>query len=1028
MKLNLKRILLACIFMQACQIMHAQYQVPNSIPTPAATDLGKYGSFPVSNYTGRADVSIPLYTMNVKGVEMPITLSYDTSGILVNSLPGWVGQNWSVITGGVITRVQNGIWDEYVTPKTFNENFTNYFHSYSLLPELIQQPSSNYSALQDKIVYYKNDMEPDIFHFSFMGKSGSFFLGNDGEWKVLSDDNLEIVFDIDDINNYQETLFASYPAPQWANAKEPLTIKGFLIRDTNGTKYYFGGSKDAIDYSINLFTASRGEYVYPWKADSWYLTKVTDRYDNVLYELTYERGSYIVQMYHAVESMEVNNRASSWFGHYGCSYNIEDYSFPYNGIIMSPVYLKNINAADGNSVTFHSDDLSDKHPYDIYGSLYFQQKLKNYVGIMKRVHFYNPHDTLFYCLQSNNPKYSRYQHNATSGEKKQDPYASMSLRKLNRISAAGGYINYIFNYDGTNSRTHLTKLNICSAAYNYDKDHSHIGSYTFKYNNIEAIPQDYLSTEYDHWGYYNGLESEIHSLSDYEDLYYNRQPIPYASQLGMLTEIVYPTGGTSVIEYEQNDFSQCLSDDHQNMRDTVGYAGGLRVKSITEYEDESHSSVLQKKSYSYKIPGTNKSSGQLMAAPRYIWKNWHDVTTGNHASSITSLYRSTSIIPLSNYFGPHLGYSYVEETKGDNSKTRYEYTNFSDGGDCLYSTILTSNQPSPYDKFGDRSYKRGKLKAANTYNPSGQLIRSETHTYNNYGLEANYVLATNLVHENTGNSGDFSHYNGRIYRIFYPKYDVMTTNVKTGSGNNLTNDNIYYQRSNYTINSTYLYSHTFDVRMLKSVTTNRSGKSISESYSYPMDYSSDVANTMTTNLSWLPAIKTEQKENSTMSKAEETKYQSIKGRVLPSYDVAYKNGSTVPDTIVAYDKYNDNGTLIKYTEKGQPQTKLLWGKNDYVLYAKIVDSSNYLADSQLKVTADEAKDMSKLLKRIQSYRQYPFLYVTSYTYNFNNQITSITDPIGYTMYYEYDKRLRLEKILDGNKHLVKKFDYQYKKP
>ena len=152
MKLNIKQILLACMFIHACQILHAQYQVPNSIPTPAATDLGRYGSFPVSNYTGRADVSIPLYTMNVKGVEMPITLSYDTSGILLNSLPGWVGQNWSVITGGVITRTVNGIWDEYVTPRTrSNESFTNYFHSHSLLQELLENPSSNYSELRNNI-------------------------------------------------------------------------------------------------------------------------------------------------------------------------------------------------------------------------------------------------------------------------------------------------------------------------------------------------------------------------------------------------------------------------------------------------------------------------------------------------------------------------------------------------------------------------------------------------------------------------------------------------------------------------------------------------------------------------------------------------------------------------------------------------------------------------------------------------------------------------------------------------------------
>lgn len=36
------------------------------------------------------------------------------------------------------------------------------------------------------------DYMPDIFYFHFMGKSGKLFLGNDGNWKVASDDNLMV--------------------------------------------------------------------------------------------------------------------------------------------------------------------------------------------------------------------------------------------------------------------------------------------------------------------------------------------------------------------------------------------------------------------------------------------------------------------------------------------------------------------------------------------------------------------------------------------------------------------------------------------------------------------------------------------------------------------------------------------------------------------------------------------------------------------------------------------------------------------
>lgn len=1025
--MRIKTFLLACFVTHTCLTLRAQYQIPTSIPSPTATDLGKYGAFPVSFYTGRADISIPLYTLKIKGVEMPIGLSYDTSGVLINSLPGWVGQNWSVIAGGVITRTPNGRWDEFVTPTTFRENFTNYFHSYGCLPDLLQKPSSNYSELQNNVLYYKNDMEPDIFHFNFMGKTGAFFLGNDGEWKVYSDDNLEVVFNVDDAANYQETLFVSYPAQQWANAKEPKTIKGFLIRDDNGTKYYFGGSKDAIDYSINLYTASRGEFVYPWKADSWYLTKVTDKDDNVLYELNYERGCYIVQMYYALESMAYSNRASSPYGHYGCSYTTGIDHFPYNGIITSPVYLKKIQASDGQSVDFYSESLSDKKPYDLYSTLYYQQKLKDYYEMAKRVHLYNPTDTLFYCLQSNNPKYSCYQYKGSSTNKKEDPLATMALRKLNRISVRGGNINFVLKYDDAGSRFHLTNLDICSVEYNYASDKSHCGSYTFKYNNFAALPQDYLSTACDHWGYYNATENKISSLADYKKLANGRKPNPSVSKFGMLSEIVYPTGGTSVIEYEQNDFSQCLADDHQSMRDTTGYAGGLRIKSITEYEDENHSVKLQEKSYSYKRPGTNLSSGQLQSAPRYVWENWHDVTSGSHSSSQTSLYRSSSIIPLANSFGPHLGYSYIEEKRGDGSKICYEYSNFSDTGDCLYSTVLTADKPSPYDKFGDRSYKRGKLKSVCTYNASNKLMKSETYTYTENNLESKYVLATNLEFENTGNSGSFAHYNGRIYKVFFPKYNVEKATVKTGLEGNTISDVVSYQYGDYTINSTYQYPHSFGVRKLKSSSQNRNGKTLSESYSYPLDNSSDISNTMKNSLFWLPVVQTTKRENGTITLSEKTVYQNLQGKILPLCGITYKNGSVAADTVITYDKYNNKGTLLKYTKKGQPQTKLFWGRNDNLLVAEIQDLSNYIKDSELTVSDSDFKQ-DLLLKRFQSYRIYPFLYVTSYTYDSFNNVTSVTDPTGYTQYYDYDGLWRLSRIRDNQGNIIKQFNYQYKNP
>ncbi|MBK9567969.1 MAG: hypothetical protein IPO37_23235 [Saprospiraceae bacterium] len=87
--------------------------VPDILPSADATALGKYDKFQVSSYTGQVDISIPLYTLQANNKTIDLRLNYDGSGILARQHPGWVGQNWSLKAGGVITRTVHGLADEY---------------------------------------------------------------------------------------------------------------------------------------------------------------------------------------------------------------------------------------------------------------------------------------------------------------------------------------------------------------------------------------------------------------------------------------------------------------------------------------------------------------------------------------------------------------------------------------------------------------------------------------------------------------------------------------------------------------------------------------------------------------------------------------------------------------------------------------------------------------------------------------------------------------------------------------------------
>lgn len=66
----------------------AQQMVPNNLPTPNASDLGMYGNIPVSYYTGKPNISIPIASLKEPGgIELPVYLQHDASGVMVNNLP-----------------------------------------------------------------------------------------------------------------------------------------------------------------------------------------------------------------------------------------------------------------------------------------------------------------------------------------------------------------------------------------------------------------------------------------------------------------------------------------------------------------------------------------------------------------------------------------------------------------------------------------------------------------------------------------------------------------------------------------------------------------------------------------------------------------------------------------------------------------------------------------------------------------------------------------------------------------------------
>jgi hypothetical protein len=107
---NLKLMKLGLFLLACCMgnVYHAYAQskppAVNFPTSPEAALMRRFGDIPVSNYTGVADISIPLYNLKIDNNEIPIVLRYHSSGIKVEDQATWVGLGfitwWCYRTGG----------------------------------------------------------------------------------------------------------------------------------------------------------------------------------------------------------------------------------------------------------------------------------------------------------------------------------------------------------------------------------------------------------------------------------------------------------------------------------------------------------------------------------------------------------------------------------------------------------------------------------------------------------------------------------------------------------------------------------------------------------------------------------------------------------------------------------------------------------------------------------------------------------------------------------------------------------------
>src|ERR1700744_1516748 len=210
-------LLTAAIFQPT---VNAQANPPNILyPSPTAMQFQKYGDYPVGNFTGVPDITIPLYTIKEGDITLPITMTYHASGIKLTDPGGFYGAGWTLNTGGLVTVTQIG-----------NNEVDNPFPSTVPTAASINPCSWNaYTPILAQLEEMEENGTPehDVFFYNFGGESGKFYVqGSPATTPYLSP--------------YRPIKVIPYPGGQ----------STFEILDEQGNKHLFGqdGSYGCFDY------------------------------------------------------------------------------------------------------------------------------------------------------------------------------------------------------------------------------------------------------------------------------------------------------------------------------------------------------------------------------------------------------------------------------------------------------------------------------------------------------------------------------------------------------------------------------------------------------------------------------------------------------------------------------------------------------------------------------------------------------------------------------------------------------------
>jgi len=904
--------------------------------TPEARIIDTYGDIQNNGNNGLPNITIPIHTIVVDNVQIPISISYSADGIRVNDIATPVGLKWALNVGGMVSREIKGLPDEHnrfgITGGWLNP-YNNYDWYESLFGETCKSPDT-WEPFYDNTL----DISPDFFSYSTGLSNGRFVFKRNGIiLKALVSNHL-INWGSDSGNN----------------------IGFFEITDPAGNQYYFNRKETTTTLVQGGSNSSTGFNPFiPAPPTVWKPSKITTQKGNQIL-FSYEPYTYSTGLY---PSGHIAKKTTP----------MATPQLPDCGAIET--FFTNITYATQQVSRIETD----------YEIVKFNYSVDNNLSIMKlklnTIEIYQKNDTI-------NP--------------------------IKRV------VLQLNSYPG-NPRLWLTGLTF------YDQDNQASGSYSFDYENSE-LPQ-FGSFSQDVFGYYNGASNSTHmipaQIHQTTHTPANREVNPNVIEKGVLQSISYPTGGSTHFEYEAN---HTVTGTGQ-----IFFYPGIRVKRIIDKDTDS--TILSEKLFEY---GEAFSADfRILGAPYFDYINHRDLNYALHD------YIEYSSNPISPYFDTHqrqagFGYGEVKTIFPGKGNIVKRFSGFAEFNNIFFvpteeivfdenDQIVSTNTKSFI--FSDTDFYGYPLDYQNFWDADNQKP---------------YTFSGLMVCQD----GTFCSLHGHMCTeamIFYPSLNPF--GLIQGNRKELQSQTQVEFFDGKQVKTTTNYQYNENQLLVEQVTT-RFGENdqVAETEKAVFRYITDP------DVNWI----------------DQTTRDALIGANnidKPLFAAKYINDSFPAGAVRSYVNQLGQTTKIKTLETdGNPQNNVftlhgeytyagskhrliesetragyssyVWNSNqqyplaqiDNIRYAEIpsdlmlkIDSLNHFTNDLTNSHIQDLKEINDSIRNLAP----PAAMITTYTYKPLVGVTSITNPAGLTIFYEYDGFGRLMAIRNHEGEYLEKYDYHY---